>query len=313
MFCYHARMYKKLICAAFMLATVVPAWAAEWMTDLEAAKAKAAAENKVVLVDFTGSDWCGWCIRLRKAVLDTPEFEAYAKDKFVLMEVDLPQNPKFDPALRARNEKIAEQYGVSGFPTIMVLTPQGELAGGFNGYVSSVAAASEKLNAALATAELLRKAESQQGAEKLDSLLKAYRSLPESMQDCALSLRKSIIALDPQDTTGLARLQKIEDQRAAFRSALGSVTTQAEALAVLDKALADAYPENKAGILQAKFQILLMGAQSVDDVKAAVEAGRAALDLDPRITPADRQKFDASFADPEAVFKRIQKLRAQKK
>lgn len=306
-------MYKKLICAAFMLATMAPAWAVEWMTDLDAAKAKAAAENKAVLVDFTGSDWCGWCVRLRKVVLDTPEFEAYAKDKFVFMEVDLPQNPKFDPALRARNEELAKQYGVNGFPTIMVLTPQGELAGGFNGYVPSVAAASEKLNAALATAELLKKAESQQGAEKLDSLLKAYRSLPEKMQDSAVSLRKRIIALDPQDTLGMARQQKIEDQRNAFQSALSSALSKAEALAAIEKALADAYPENKSGILQAKFQILMMGAQSVDDVKAAAEAGRAAMELDPLITPEDRQKFDASFANPEAILKQIQRMRTQKK
>lgn len=306
-------MYKKLICAAFMLATMAPAWAVEWMTDLDAAKAKAAAENKAVLVDFTGSDWCGWCVRLRKVVLDTPEFEAYAKDKFVFMEVDLPQNPKFDPALRARNEELAKQYGVDGFPTIMVLTPQGELAGGFNGYVSSVAAASEKLNAALATAELLKKAESQQGAERLDSLLKAYRSLPEEMQDSAVSLRKRIIALDPQDTLGMARQQKIEDQRKAFQSALSSAISKAEALAAVEKALADAYPENKSGILQAKFQILMMGAQSVDDVKAAAEAGRAAMELDPLITPEVRQKFDASFANPEAILKQIQRMRTQKK
>ena len=89
-------MFKKPLCVAMLLAVLAPAWAAEWMTDLEAAKAKAAAENKAVLVDFTGSDWCGWCIRLRKQVLDTPAFEAYARDKFVLMEVDVPQNPKFD-------------------------------------------------------------------------------------------------------------------------------------------------------------------------------------------------------------------------
>ncbi len=296
-----------------MLVTMAPAWAVEWMTDLDAAKAKAAAENKAVLVDFTGSDWCGWCVRLRKVVLDTPEFEAYAKDKFIFMEVDLPQNPKFDAALRARNEELAKQYGVNGFPTIMVLTPQGEIAGGFNGYVPSVAAASEKLNAALATAELLKKAESQQGAEKLDSLLKAYRSLPKKMQDSAVSLRKRIIALDPQDTLGMARQQKIEDQRKAFQSALSSALSKAEALAAIEKALADAYPENKSGILQAKFQILMMGAQSVDDVKAAAEAGRAAMELDPLITPEDRQKFEASFANPEAILKQIQRMRTQKK
>ena len=283
------------------------------MTDLEAAKAKAAAENKAVLVDFTGSDWCGWCIRLRQQVLDTPAFEQYAKDKFVLMEVDLPQNPKFDPALRARNEQIAQQYAVSGFPTVMVLSPKGEVVGGFNGFLPTVQAVSKQLEAALTTADLLKQAETQQGAQQLDSLVKAYRSLPEKMQANARSLRQRIIALDPQDTTGIGRVQKIEDERAALQDALSAAQSTAEAVAVIDKALAQAYPENKTGMLQMKFQVLMMGAMSVDDVKSAIDAGRAAMELDPQITPAARQKFEASFADPEAIFNRLQRLRSRKK
>ena len=306
-------MFKQTLCAAWALAALVPAWAAEWMTDLEAAKAKAAAENKAVLVDFTGSDWCGWCIRLRQQVLDTPAFEQYAKDKFVLMEVDLPQNPKFDPALRARNEQIAQQYAVSGFPTVMVLTPKGEVVGGFNGFLPTVQAVSKQLEAALTTSDLLKQAETQQGAQQLDSLLKAYRSLPEKMQANARSLRQRIIALDPQDTTGIGRLQKIEDERAALQDALSAAQSTAEAVAVIDKALAQAYPENKTGMLQMKFQVLMMGAMSVDDVKSAIDAGRAAMELDPQITPAARQKFEASFADPEAIFNRLQRLRSRKK
>lgn len=306
-------MFKQTLCAAWALAALVPAWAAEWMTDLEAAKAKAAAENKAVLVDFTGSDWCGWCIRLRQQVLDTPAFEQYAKDKFVLMEVDLPQNPKFDPALRARNEQIAQQYAVSGFPTVMVLTPKGEVVGGFNGFLPTVQAVSKQLEAALATADLLKQAETQQGAQQLDSLVKAYRSLPEKTQANARSLRQRIIALDPQDTTGIGRVQKIEDERAALQDALSAAQSTAEAVAVIDKALAQAYPENKTGMLQMKFQVLMMGAMSVDDVKSAIDAGRAAMELDPQITPAARQKFEASFADPEAIFNRLQRLRSRKK
>ena len=72
-----------LACSA---ALVAPATAAEgWMTDFPAAQKKAQAENKLVLVDFTGSDWCRPCIELQRNVLDTPEFRQYAEDKFVLM------------------------------------------------------------------------------------------------------------------------------------------------------------------------------------------------------------------------------------
>lgn len=293
-----------------MLAALAPAWAAEWMTDLEAAKAKAAAENKAVLIDFTGSDWCGWCIRLRKQVLDTPAFETYAKDKFVLMEVDVPQNPKFDPVLRKRNEQLCEQFAVEGFPTIMVITPQGEVVGGFSGFKPTVEATAKTLDAALATAGLLKKAESQQGPEQLVTLAQAYKSIPEELQPQAAGLLQRIVSLDTQDTTGLGRLQRVQAQREALAAALPAAKSPQEALAIVDKALATAEPENKSGMLQLKFQILLTAAQSVDDVKAAAAVGREAMQLDPNVAPGALQKFEAAFSQPEAVLQRIQRMRS---
>lgn len=306
-------MFKKTISAMLLLAALAPAWAAEWMTDLEAAKAKAAAENKAVLVDFTGSDWCGFCIRLRKQVLDTPAFETYAKDKFVLMEVDLPENPKFDPALRARNEKIAAQYGITGFPTIMVITPEGDVVGGFNGYVPSVNAATKPLDAALTNISLLKKAESQQGAEQLATLTQVYKNLPAKMRENASGLMKRIAALDPQDTTGLLREQRVRDQRAALAASLRAANTAQEAIAAIDKALTTAEPENKSGMLQAKFDILLMEAKTVDDVKAAIAVGRESIKANPVATPELMQRFESTFANPEAVLQRIQRSRNYKK
>lgn len=303
-------MFKKTLCAALMLAALVPAWAAEWMTDLEAAKAKAAAENKAVLIDFTGSDWCGWCIRLRKQVLDTPAFESYAKDKFVLMEVDVPNNPKFDPELRKRNEQLCEQFSVDGFPTIMVITPQGEVVGGFSGFKPTVDATARTLDAALATADLLKKAGNQQGPEQLATLVQAYKSIPEDFHRQAAPLRQRIVALDPQDTTGLVRQQRVQTQRETLATALSAARTPQEALAIVDKALTTAEPENKPGMLQLKFQILLSSAQSVDDVKAAAAVGREAMQLDPNVPPAARQRFEASFSEPEEVLKRVQRMRA---
>ena len=295
------------------LVALAPAWAAEWMTDLEAAKAKAAAEDKAVLVDFTGSDWCGWCIRLRKQVLDTPAFEQYAKDKFVFMEVDVPRNPKFDKELRARNEKLCEQYGVEGFPTIMVLTSQGDVVGGFNGYKPSVAEAAKSLDEALDVAALLKKADTQQGSEQLATLVQAYKAIPAELRAGAAGLSARIVALDPQDTSGLLHQQEVENQRTAFQRELSAAASKADAVAVIDKALATAYPENKPGMMQVKFQIMLMAAESVDDVKAAAAVGREAMALDSSVTTAEKQKFEATFADPETVLKRMQQLRNRKK
>ena len=296
-----------------ILAALAPAWAAEWMTDLEAAKTKAAAENKAVLVDFTGSDWCGWCIRLRKQVLDTPAFETYAKDKFVLMEVDVPQNPKFDQALLKRNQELCEQYGVSGFPTILVINPKGDVVGGFSGYVASTAEAAKPLDAALATAALLAKAETQQGAEQVATLAAAYKSLPEDLRENASALRQRIIALDTDDTSGMKRLQRVQEQRVALQQAINKAASAAEAIAIVDQALPTAEPENKAGMLQIKFQLMFMSAQTVDDIKASAEVMRQAIEADPNTRPSAMKRVDALLADPEGALKRLQSIRNQRK
>ena len=110
-----------------LLATLPSLFAADtWLTDLDAAKKQAAAEKKDILVDFTGSDWCGWCIRLKKEVFDQPEF-AEASKKFVLVEIDFPRGKKQPPEVKAKNEALSKQYAIAGFPTILLLDAQGEV------------------------------------------------------------------------------------------------------------------------------------------------------------------------------------------
>lgn len=92
-----------------------------WLTDYDDAVKKAKAENKQVLMDFTGSDWCGWCIKLKKEVFDTPEFQKYAAENLVLLEVDFPRNKPQTPKEKKDNEKLAEKYKIEGYPTIIVL------------------------------------------------------------------------------------------------------------------------------------------------------------------------------------------------
>jgi protein disulfide-isomerase len=98
-----------------------------WMTDFEAAQVKAKAENKPMLLDFTGSDWCGWCIKLDKEVFGEAAFKDYAAAELVLVELDFPRSKGQSAELKAQNEALAKQYGVRGFPTILVLSPDGEL------------------------------------------------------------------------------------------------------------------------------------------------------------------------------------------
>ena len=115
----------------FTLVLFTPAIAqeAKWLTDFEAAKAQAKKENKLVLADFTGSDWCGWCIKLKDEVFSKPEFATWAKDKVVLLELDFPRKTELPAELKAQNEKLAEQFEIKGFPTVLLLDGDGKKVG----------------------------------------------------------------------------------------------------------------------------------------------------------------------------------------
>lgn len=123
-----------LILTAFSL-TALPALAASWGDDYKAALATAAKENKKVLLDFTGSDWCGWCIRLKKETFDQPKFKEFADKNLVLVEVDFPQGKTLSPEVKKQNDSLQEKYSVQGFPALVLLDPQGKLIKQNSGYL----------------------------------------------------------------------------------------------------------------------------------------------------------------------------------
>src|SRR5215470_3656367 len=112
----------------------------EWFTDAEAAQARAKKENKLVLLDFTGSDWCIWCKKLKREVFDKPEFAQFAQSKLVLVEVDFPQHKTLPDAQQQANARLDKTYGISSYPTIILLDPDGKQVGRM-GYVFGGASA----------------------------------------------------------------------------------------------------------------------------------------------------------------------------
>src|SRR5215471_6574788 len=98
----------------------------EWFTDAQAALAKAKAENKLVLLAFTGSDWCGWCKKLKSEVFDKPEFAQFAQSKLILVEVDFPQNKTLSQAQQLANAGLAKNYRIHGYPTLILLDQEGK-------------------------------------------------------------------------------------------------------------------------------------------------------------------------------------------
>jgi len=94
-----------------------------WSADLEKALAQAKKEKKMLLVEFTGSDWCPPCIAMRKNVFSKPEFVKKASKKYVLVELDF---PKGDKELAEKNQPLAEKYNIEGFPTVILMHPDGK-------------------------------------------------------------------------------------------------------------------------------------------------------------------------------------------
>lgn len=103
--------------------------AAGWLTSFEQAKEQAKKSGKVILADFTGSDWCGWCMKLKAEVFDKPEFKAWAEKNVILLEVDFPRKKKQDAALKKQNAEMMKTYKIEGFPTILFLDAEGKVLG----------------------------------------------------------------------------------------------------------------------------------------------------------------------------------------
>jgi thioredoxin-related protein len=116
-------------CAVLAVGSSVSFAAGGWGDNLDKALADAKAEKKLVLLDFTGSDWCGWCIKLHKEVFSKPEFEKYAKDNLVLVTVDFPQTKQLPRRVKEQNDKLQKQYAIKGYPTIIVLNSDGKQVG----------------------------------------------------------------------------------------------------------------------------------------------------------------------------------------
>lgn len=100
-----------------------------WLDDNQQALALAKQENKPILINFTGSDWCPPCIMLKNNVFNTPEFEAFAKENLILEVADFPRGIPQSEDLRERNAALAQKYGIQFFPTLIILDSEGRRIG----------------------------------------------------------------------------------------------------------------------------------------------------------------------------------------
>ncbi|HEY1582874.1 MAG TPA: thioredoxin family protein [Chthoniobacterales bacterium] len=94
---------------------------ANWLTDFSKAQEEAKSEHKLLLLEFTGSDWCIWCKRLEAEILSQPEFANFAKENLVLVRADFPRAKPLSDEVRKQNMQLAQRFGINSFPTIIVL------------------------------------------------------------------------------------------------------------------------------------------------------------------------------------------------
>lgn len=90
----------------------------DWLVNLDEAVELSQKTGKPILANFTGSDWCGWCKKLKAEVFDTPEFKKWASENVVLLELDFPRRTAISDELRMQNRQLQRQFGVRGYPTI---------------------------------------------------------------------------------------------------------------------------------------------------------------------------------------------------
>ena len=100
--------------------------ATDWETDLKKASSAAKASGRYILLDFSGSDWCGWCIKLEKEVFSQEAFNDFSEKNLVCVLVDFPRKKKQTGELKQQNRDLATKYGIRGYPTIIILSPDGE-------------------------------------------------------------------------------------------------------------------------------------------------------------------------------------------
>lgn len=101
----------------------------DWHESFVIAMRESAQTGKPVLVDFTGSDWCQWCVKLKQDVFETEVFRNWASDNAILLELDYPKRGTQRPEIKQQNADLAERYNIDSYPTVLLLDSNGEVLG----------------------------------------------------------------------------------------------------------------------------------------------------------------------------------------
>jgi thioredoxin-related protein len=258
-----------------------------WTSDFEAAKKEAADSKKDLLIDFTGSDWCGWCIKLNKEVFSHEPFKVGVKDKFVLVELDYPKDKsKLSDATLKQNEELGKKYQVAGYPTILLCDAGGKpyaatgyRPGGPEEYVKQL---DELRTKKTARDEALANAANADGVEKAKLLAGAITSM--SLNDGMITsfygdVVEQIKASDPKDETGFGKAEALKARLAGIEQELAGFMRKKDtegARGVLDNVLKEGgLPEGEVQKIMITRGILFAEEKKFDDALKALDEAKA--------------------------------------
>lgn len=242
-----------------------------WEGDFDKAVAEAKKEHKDLFIDFTGSDWCGWCIKLHEEVFSHDDFLAAAQKDYVLVALDYPHSDEAKAKVpnQARNDELAKTHKIGGYPTILLMTADGDVfgrgsyqPGGSAKYVEYIAKLRADGKPALISAKaILAELAAAKDGEKAPVLEKAATALGALDPGAATAEMlsepvKAAFESDPENKSGL----RVRAAKALLKTGTADEGVM-DAATTLD-------PKNEKGLLEYVVAAKTMTLRSLDDVKA---------------------------------------------
>ncbi len=319
-------MFRQIL-PLVVAACVAPCFATDgWIVDdMATAKKQAAEQNKGILIEFTGSDWCPPCKALRAGVLTTPEFIAEAGKNFVLLELDYPREKPQTPEVKANNEKLAGTYGVEGFPTVVFADADGKPMGGFVGgrpkdAVMAAMADAMKNKDAIKAAEAKVAAATTDDA-KIAALVELLKLVPSEYVDGFYAeVKKQLMDLDTEDKSGYraaeAHKAKVESQKDAvskyLQLHLSGGSTPEKMLAAVK-----AYPDRDKLEPEVAQQFLMVEfglAMNTGDVDGGLAILSKVIEMDPKSEVGQQAAMmkPQIEADKDKIKKQIEEAKARR-
>ncbi len=292
-----------------------------WVTDFEAAKKQAVEENKDLLVDFTGSDWCGWCIRLRNEVFVHDAFKDGVKDHFVLVELDYPRDKSnMSEELLAQNKQLAGKYAIRGYPTVLLMdhkgVPYGRTGykkGGAEEYVKHL---NELRAGKVKAAEAFAEAEKLEGVAKAGKLLFALDGLGLDSTILAAfygDVIEQIKAADPDDKTGYVKREETRKRQEKFQKELNGFARKKDydgAVKLIDSNIKDDGMDDLEKQQMMRTKAMILSLQNKFD--AALETLKEAKAVAPESKlAAGLGEFEANILKRREKIEKVEKAKAE--